>query len=123
MGVFVDHDSYLESFELACELHTLKQQIAEYIVEEALKEQEKEDYAAEIDARAELLLNPETEYGDKYEAVMTDLLEGRHIVQLKADDPGLNRYLQSSGRSSADIPGLNRGPTDNDSDENLTEDY
>ena len=37
---------------------------------------------------------------------MTDLLEGRHIVQLKADDPGLNR-----------------GPTDNDSDENLTEDY
>ena len=24
VGVFVDHDSYLESFELACELHTLK---------------------------------------------------------------------------------------------------
>jgi len=68
--------------------------------------QEKEDYAAEIDARAELLLNPDTEYGDKYEAVMTDLLEGRHVVQLKAEDPGLNR-----------------GPTDNDSDENLTEDY
>ena len=39
VGVFVDHDSYLESFELACELHTLKQQIAEYMVEEAVKEQ------------------------------------------------------------------------------------
>ena len=24
VGVFVDHDSYLESFELACELHTLR---------------------------------------------------------------------------------------------------
>ena len=106
VGVFVDHDSYLESFELACELHTLQQQVAEYVVEEALKQQEKEDYSAEIDARADLLLNPDTEYGDKYEAVMTDLLEGRHVVQLKADDPGLNR-----------------GPTDNDSDENLTEDY
>ena len=43
VGVFVDHDSYLESFELACELHTLKQQVAEYVVEQAIKEQEKLD--------------------------------------------------------------------------------
>ena len=41
IGVFVDQDSYLESFELACELHTLKQQIAEYNIELAMKEQEK----------------------------------------------------------------------------------
>ena len=34
IGVFVDHDSYLESFELACQLHTLKQQVAEYVIEE-----------------------------------------------------------------------------------------
>ena len=39
VGVFVDHDSYLESFELACEIHTLKQQVAEYTIEEAVKEQ------------------------------------------------------------------------------------
>ena len=37
VGVFVDHDSYIDSFELHCELHTLKQQIAEYVIEEALK--------------------------------------------------------------------------------------
>ena len=39
IGVFVDSDSYLESFELACELHTLKQKIGEWVVEEALKEE------------------------------------------------------------------------------------
>ena len=42
VGVFVDHDSYLDSFELACELHTLKQQVAEYVIEQAVKEQEKQ---------------------------------------------------------------------------------
>ena len=39
VGVFVDHDSYLESFELACEY--TKQQVAEYMIEQAVKEQEK----------------------------------------------------------------------------------
>ena len=42
IGVFVDQDSYLESFELACQLHTLKQQVAEYALEEALKQQAKD---------------------------------------------------------------------------------
>ena len=59
VGVFVDQDSYLESFELACQLHTLKQQIAEYMIEEALKEQARMDESEEIDARADLLLDPD----------------------------------------------------------------
>ena len=56
IGVFVDQDSYLESFELACELHTLKQQVAEYAIEQAMKEQEMLANAQELDERANLIL-------------------------------------------------------------------
>ena len=104
VGVFVDHDSYLESFELACEIHTLKQQIAEFAVEEAMKEQEKLDASAELDAREDLMLNPDTGFGERFEAVMTDILAGRHVVQMNSDQEGLHR-----------------SPADND--ENPTEEF
>lgn len=81
IGVFVDSESYLESFELACELHTLKQRVAEYVVEEAMKEQEKLIEAQELEARANLLFEPSTEFADRFEAVMEDLLSGRHPSQ------------------------------------------
>ena len=90
VGVFVDSDSYMESFELACQLHTLKQQVAEFMIEEALK-QEMQDQSAEIDDRADLVLNPDTEFGDRFEAVMTDLLKGQHITQTEPKDPGKYR--------------------------------
>ena len=67
VGVFVDQDSYIESFELACQLHTLKQQVAEYMIEEALKEQARMDESQEIDARADLLLNPDTGFAERFE--------------------------------------------------------
>ena len=85
IGVFVDHDSYLDSFELACELHSLKQQVTEYVIEEALKEQQKmteEDFSQ----KEALFLDPNTPFGDKFEAVMLDLLEGNNSSQLKPDD-------------------------------------
>ena len=91
VGVFVDQESYMESFELACQLHTLKQQVAEYMIEEALKEQQRMDESEEIDARADLILNPDTEFVDRFEAVMTDLLKGQHITQTEPDQPGLFR--------------------------------
>ena len=91
VGVFVDQDSYMESFELACQLHTLKQQIAEYVLEEALRLQQKEDEAEEIDLRAALLLDPDTGFGERYDAVMTDILAGRHISQTEPEDPGKYR--------------------------------
>ena len=91
IGVYVDHDSYLESFELACELHTLKQQVAEYVMEEAMKEAMQADETAMIDARAEMMINPATGFGDRFEAVMTDMLEGRHSTQIEPDDPGMYR--------------------------------
>ena len=91
IGVFVDQDSYLESFELACQLHTLKQQVQEFVIEEAMKEQEKIDQAAEIDARDALLLDPSTDFDTRFEAVMTDMLQGRHVTLIEPDDPGLYR--------------------------------
>jgi hypothetical protein len=91
VGVFVDQDSYLESFELACQLHTLKQQIAEYVIEEALREQQRADESEEIDARADLILNPDTGFGERFDAVMTDMLAGRHISQTEPNQPGLYR--------------------------------
>ena len=90
VGVFVDSDSYMESFELACQLHTLKQQVAEFMIEEALK-QELVDQSDEIDGRADLTLDPNTEFGERFEAVMTDLLKGNHVTQTEPDQPGLYR--------------------------------
>ena len=82
VGVFVDHDSYLESFELACELHTLKQQVAEYMIEEAVKEQEKIEAAEDMSGREALLLSPDTMFDERFQAVMTDILAGRHASQV-----------------------------------------
>lgn len=107
VGVFVDQDSYVDSFELACQLHTLRQQIAEYVIEEAIKEEQKKDDTAEIEARAALLLDPNTQYIDRFEAVMTDILAGKHISQTEPSNPGLFR-----------------APTDNEeNDENPTEEF
>ena len=89
VGVFVDHDSYLESFELACQLHTLKQQVAEFVMEEALKEQQKSMEAELIDQRNSMIFDPNTEYDARYEAVMIDILEGRHVNQLQSNDAAL----------------------------------
>ena len=86
IGVFVDHDSYLESFELQCQLHTLRQKVAEYTLEEAMKEQEKAIKEMENDARADLIFAPNTDFGDRFETVMEDMLFGRHSSQYDAKD-------------------------------------
>jgi len=91
IGVFVDQDSYIESFELACQLHTLKQQVAEYVLEEALKAEAIIDQSAEIDERASMLLNPDTSYAERFEAAIQDMLLGRHISQTERNTPGLQR--------------------------------
>ena len=93
IGVFVDQESYVESFDLACELHTLKQQIQEFVIEQAMKEQAKMQDQAEADLRAQLLLNPDVGFAERYEAVMTDMLAGRHINQIHPDDPSLFKDL------------------------------
>ena len=91
IGVYVDQESYLESFELACQLHTLKQQVAEYMIEQAMLEQEKIDQSEEIDERNSMIFDPTTDFGDKFAAVITDMLHGRHSTQLDPEDPGMYR--------------------------------
>ena len=104
IGVFVDHDSYAESFELQCQLHTLKQRVAEYMVEEALKEQEKMFEQKELDERANLIFDPDSHFSTKFEAVIEDMLAGRHPSQSSLPNPD----------------SLNK-PTDNE--DNATDDY
>jgi len=81
IGVFVDGDSYLESFELACQLHTLKQQVNEYQIELALEEQAKIVDQQLADDRADLIFAPDTDFADRFEAVMGDILAGRNAGQ------------------------------------------
>ena len=92
VGVFVDHESYVDSFELAVELQTLKQQVGEFLIEQALKEQQKY-MDPSGDARADLLLNPNSDFGDRYEATILDLLAGSHITQAEPQQPNLLRKL------------------------------
>jgi hypothetical protein len=72
------------------------------MIEEAMKEQQKIDRAADIDMRAALLLDPQTGFADKFEAVMTDLLEGNHITQTDLDAEGLYREPTDHESESTD---------------------
>ena len=103
IGVFVDSESYIESFELSCQIHSLKQAVAEYIMEQHMKESERIDASEEIDARAELLLNPNTGFTERFEAVITDLLNGQHITQTEPDEPGLYRAPDDNGDAADNI--------------------
>lgn len=91
IGVFVDDDSYIDSFEYACELHTLTQQVQEYVIEQAMKEEQRLDQSDIIDERAALILDPNTNFTDRLEAAMTDIFEGRHISQINLNNKGLFR--------------------------------
>ncbi len=103
IGVFVDSESYIESFELSCQIHSLKQAVAEYVMEQHMKEAERMDASEEIDARAELLLNPNTGFTERFEAVITDMLSGQHISQTEPDEPGLYRAPDDNGDAADNI--------------------
>ena len=76
-------------------------------MEEALKQQEKELEDEDLAAREALILDPNSLYSDKFEAVMLDLLSGNHPSQASSSDSDLHK-----------------GPTDHgEDDENPTSDY
>ena len=106
VGVFVDDASYLDSFELAIEVQTLKQRVSEYMIEEAMKQSEKIEKAAAIAAHNELAISEDADFLDKFEAVMIDMLHGQHITQAEPDQTHLFKGL-----------------IDNDVDENPTDEY
>ncbi len=53
------------------------------------KEQEKLVKAEGIQEREHLTLNPNSMFDERFEAVMVDMLAGRHISQTKPQSPGL----------------------------------
>ena len=98
----MDDDSYLESFDMAIEIHTLKQRVQEYLVEEMMKEQQKlADEAGMIDTR-NLLMFGEGNFADRLEAVTNDILKGKHISQTEPDDPGMYRAPSDNGEEATD---------------------
>lgn len=101
IGVFVDEESYIESFEMACQIHTLKQRVQEFLIEEAIKA-EQPDFSAEIDRRTNMMLNPDVSYDERLEAAMQDLLLGRHISQTEVDSPGLPRKSDDEENPTSD---------------------
>ena len=88
VGVFVDHDSYLESFETQAELMTLKQQVHDYIYERALKEQQKQSEvnSKDFQERMALMLDSEAGLAERMAAAMADMLNGDHVSMI--DDGG-----------------------------------
>ena len=56
-----------------------------------MKEQEKLDEMEELSSREELLLDPSTHFDERFEAVMVDMLQGRHASQIDSSATGLNQ--------------------------------
>ena len=104
VGVFVDHDSYLESFETQAELMTLKQQVHDYIYERAIKEQQSrtEANSKDFQERMALMLDSEAGLAERMAAAMADMLNGDHVSLI--DDGGtlLNSLFDETDNDEAD---------------------
>ena len=60
----------------------------EGMIEQAVKEQERLE-AEDLSGREDLILNPATHFDERFEAVMVDILQGRHASQIHPNMPGL----------------------------------
>ena len=100
VGVFVDHESYVDSFDLAVEIHTLKQQVADFVIQEAINSMEEVDESEEIDLKNAMMMGNEARFSERVSHAMTSLLEGRHISQTEPDTPGLFRAPIDHGEES-----------------------
>ena len=102
IGVFVDDASYLDSFELAIEVQTLKQRVSEYVMEEAMKEAAKEPDPIAAQLRNELAISEDAGFLEKFEAVMVDMLAGQHITQIEPDGKSLFTDLTNPDENPTD---------------------
>ena len=75
-------------------------------MEEALKEEAKALEEIDLSEQENILLNPDTDFADKFSAVITDMLEGKHITQAGPGDTSLNY-----------------NPVDNEDDEKPTQEF
>ena len=57
-----------------------------------MKEQEKLAAMNDLNGREELLLDPSTQFDERFEAVIVDMLNGRHASQINPSGTGLNQH-------------------------------
>jgi len=105
VGVFVDDTSYMESFELAVEIHTLKQQIQEFLIQEMIEQEKRQAVidGDELDGLEAVLM--QGGFAERVEAASKALLKGQHISQTEPDDPGLLRKPTDNGGNTEDKEG------------------
>ena len=101
IGVYVDQDAFMDSFDLMCQLQTLKQQVQEFIIEEAVREQQQLQEAM-LTSEPSILLSDEAlrahdalaigtgSFNDKLEATLLELLGGDHASQAKLEGKSIN---------------------------------
>ena len=75
----------------------LSSKLAEYVIEEAMKEQQKLNEATELDARANLIFDPDTQFSDRFESVVQDMLIGRNASQ---HTPGIQKPPSNTDEDS-----------------------
>lgn len=100
LGVFVDDDSYIESFDMAIEIHTLKQKIQEYLIEEMMAEQKRIQAVSGEDIDAMNMMMLQGSFQDRFQATAESILKGGHVSQTEPDDPGLLRKPADTGEES-----------------------
>ena len=97
VGVFVDDTSYQESFELAVEIHTLKQQVQEFVIQEMLEQEKRQAIidGDELDGFEAVMLGGG--FAERVEAASQAMLKGMHISQTEPTDPGRLREPTDNG--------------------------
>lgn len=104
VGVFLDHDSYIESFETQAELMTLKQQVQDYIYEKALKEQAKlnDENSKDFQERMALMLNSEATLAERMAAAMADMINGDHVSLISDNGTLIDNLIDETDNDSID---------------------
>lgn len=101
VGVFVDDTTYQESFDMAIEIHTLKQRVQEFLIEEMMREQSQKVNTEEAGIR-DMLAFADATFSDRFEAVAQDLLKGNHISQTEPNDPSMFQKPVDNDEKDAD---------------------
>ena len=113
IGVFVDQDAHMGNFDLLCQLQTLKAQVQEFVINEALAEQSRLQQAMIADQPGALLTDEigrdhaataigAGSFDEKLEATLLELLSGDH-----------------NGQATVDLKFVNPDPLAGESDERI----
>ena len=62
-------------------------------MDKAIEKEVEVKRAAEVQARHDMMMDVDTEYNDRFQAVLTDMLQGRHISQTETEDRDMYRQI------------------------------